>query len=368
MPSDSLTESQDPQTQKDPDWEALLAYLPEDWEKEARTQGAFTRARGFANPEVLLRTLFLHLAQGCSLRETSARAKRGKLAQVSDVAILNRLRASESWLRYMALALAKRRFTDFQERKAFRKYRVCAVDATAVSEPGSTGTDWRLHYLLDLATLTCGHFELTDVRTGESFKRFPVQPDDLFLADRGYESVEGIAHIKEGGGEVLLRIRVAACPLYTPSGERFDPLDRCAGLKEGQSGEWPVVMRGSKGGTVSGRVCVYRRNASEVEAALERIRRRESRKGQATREETLEAAKYVAIFTTVPEAEMSLGEVFALYRFRWQIEMSFKRLKSLTGFGHLPKYDGRSCRAWLYGKLLLGLLAESMVRVPFSPC
>ena len=81
----------------------------------------------------------------------------------------------------------------------------------------------------------------------------------------------------------------------------------------------------------------------------------------------LEAAKYIGIFTTVNQEELSVEEVFEIYRYRWQIEIAFKRLKSLSGFGHLPKYDEQSCRAWIYGKLLIGLLAEKMAQTPFFP-
>jgi hypothetical protein len=52
-----------------------------------------------------------------------------------------------------------------------------------------------------------------------------------------------------------------------------------------------------------------------------------------------------------------------LYRRRWQIELLFKRLKSLALIGHVPKHDARSSRAWLYGKLLVALLAEKLIRV-----
>ena len=31
-------------------------------------------------------------------------------------------------------------------------------------------------------------------------------------------------------------------------------------------------------------------------------------------------------------------------------------------FGHLPKYDEESAQAWLYGKLLVALLVEKVVR------
>ena len=48
---------------------------------------------------------------------------------------------------------------------------------------------------------------------------------------------------------------------------------------------------------------------------------------------------------------------------RWQIELVFKRLKSLAQLGHVPKHDDRSSRAWLYGKLLVTLLAQKLIRI-----
>lgn len=351
----------------DPDWEAVLSFLPEGWADDARKMGAFTRSRGFADPESMLRTLLLHLAQGCSLRETAIRARRAGLARVSDVAVLKRLRAAENWLHHLASSLAESGMPSELMRKKYGQFRLCAVDATAISEPGSTGTDWRLHYMLELPTLACGHFELTDVHAGESLTRFPVRQGDLFLADRGYESAKGIDYVKSLGGEVLLRIRAAVCPLWTRSHKAFDLLKASSSLGERQYREWPVVMEGDRTPAVPGRVCVYRRDAESEEFARAQVLRRASRKGQETREETLEAAKYVALFTTVPSSRISMTDAFALYRFRWQVELAFKRLKTLTGFGHLPKHDATSCRAWLYGKLFVGLLAESMARSSFFP-
>lgn len=75
----------------------------------------------------------------------------------------------------------------------------------------------------------------------------------------------------------------------------------------------------------------------------------------------------MGLFTTLPAQVFTTDELFEIYRFRWQIELAFKRLKSLTSFGHLPKRDPASWRAWLYGKLLVGLLAEKMARSDFFP-
>jgi hypothetical protein len=53
--------------------------------------------------------------------------------------------------------------------------------------------------------------------------------------------------------------------------------------------------------------------------------------------------------------------ILELYRCRWQVELAFKRLKSLMQFGHLPKKDPRTARAWMQMKLLIALLIERML-------
>ena len=75
------------------------------------------------------------------------------------------------------------------------------------------------------------------------------------------------------------------------------------------------------------------------------------------------------VFTTLPEKDFPATVVLEWYRLRWQIELVFKRLKSLAGLGHLPKYDDASSRSWLYGKLFVGLLTEKLIRQAdeFSP-
>jgi len=50
------------------------------------------------------------------------------------------------------------------------------------------------------------------------------------------------------------------------------------------------------------------------------------------------------------------------YRLRWQVELVFQRLKQIAQLGHLPKHDPESSQAWLYGKLLVALLTEKLVR------
>ena len=74
------------------DWDLLLSFLPENWEALARRTGALRKLRKDKSPSKLLRTLLLHLGCGHSLRETVVRARQAQLADLSDVALLKRLR------------------------------------------------------------------------------------------------------------------------------------------------------------------------------------------------------------------------------------------------------------------------------------
>jgi len=68
----------------------------------------------------------------------------------------------------------------------------------------------------------------------------------------------------------------------------------------------------------------------------------------------------VIVFTT--RRGDSGAKILEWYRMRWQIELVFKRLKSLAQLGHLPKHDDRSSRAWLHGKLLIAMLTQKLIR------
>jgi hypothetical protein len=72
-------------------------------------------------------------------------------------------------------------------------------------------------------------------------------------------------------------------------------------------------------------------------------------------------ADFVVVLTTLSPREMSTARVFELYRCRWQIELAFKRLKSLLAMSAVPKTDEESARCWMQGKLLESLLIERLL-------
>jgi Transposase DDE domain len=67
------------------------------------------------------------------------------------------------------------------------------------------------------------------------------------------------------------------------------------------------------------------------------------------------------VLSTLCADVVSTMTVLDLYRARWQIELAFKRLKSLLSAGHVPKHNDRSAHAWIQGKLLTVLLIERLL-------
>lgn len=344
----------------DEEWFIIESLLPEDWEEKARQYGALTRAREVKDARTLLRLILLHTAGGLSLRQTVARASVNGLATISDVALLKRLRSCEGWLRYMNQQIAKERLKSSQKWSSLCGRVLRVVDATTVEEPGATGTNWRVHFCLRLPTLECDFFEVTDAQGYETLLRLPVSKGELILADRGYSTRVGAAHVIESGADLILRLNYVAFPLLDKNGEKLDILETLCKLKGYEPGQWEVQFEW-EGKRYSGRLCGIRKSRVATERSRKKIVRKARLQGKTVQAETLALAEYFYVFTTLPEHQYPTPAVLELYRCRWQIELVFKRLKSLLGIGHLPKYDPVSCRAWLQAKLLCALLIERLM-------
>jgi hypothetical protein len=198
--------------------------------------------------------------------------------------------------------------------------------------------------------------------------RLPVQRGDLLLADRGYSHRAGAVHVIRNQGDLIVRLNSTNFPLLDEKGKVLDLTKTLRQLQGHQPGEWKVQFEW-EGKRYSGRLCAVRKTRAATERTKKKILRRAQRKQQQVQAETLELAEFFFVFTTLPASEFPAATVLELYRCRWQVELVFKRLKSLLGLGHLPKYDERSCRAWLQAKLLCALLIERLMREAkfFSP-
>lgn len=349
------------------DWEVLKSFLPEGWQGQAKALGAFQRSRKVKDAEALLRLILIHVAGDCSLRMTALRAEQAGLCDLSDVAVLLRLRGSAAWLEWMVSELAQQRMAALPAGVEQGPWRLCVVDSTSLHEPGGEGTAWRIHYLLAFPSLGCIDQRVTDAKTGESLEMFDFSPGQLVLVDRNYGRRAQIAHVVARSAEIVARISLTGLPVQEVGGERFDLLAHLRTLSSVEAGGWAVRFI-HEDRRIAGRVCAIRKSEAAATRERARIRRDAQRKGRRVSPDALEAAGYTFVFTSLPE-DVPAATVLELYRARWQVELAFKRLKSLLGLNRLKNQDPCAARAWISAKLLVALLIEDMLSAArgFSP-
>lgn len=349
------------------EWKIIQKALPPGWEDQARSTGAFKRARYLKTPGDLLRVLLLHAVTDVGMRGTVAQARASGIASMSDVALLKRLRSSRIWLRWIAEELSRPMRSQDLSRSGMR---VRAIDSTAVSGPSSKGTDWRLHYTFDLTSMTCDWHQLTDAHGAECLDRAPVARGDVLIGDRGYLNAGGIRHVVQKGGHLVVRMRWVHPEMTDVDGKPFQALRWLKRLRVGQVGEVPIQLVGETGSApLMGRIVAVKLPAPLAQKARKRIQAINRRKRRKTNPKTLIAAQYIFLFTTIPQELLSAKAILDLYRFRWQIELAFKRLKQILKLGRLPHNDPLAAESLILLKLIVALLLEVFYRnaAHFSP-
>jgi len=344
----------DNQRYVDEEWPYILSLMPRNMEMLCESKLALSRRREIVSAADYLRLCMAYSVCDMSLRQTAAWASASGLAELSDVAVLKRLRAASGWLgSVIAEWLCERGLI---QGAPDRKVRI--VDATTVSKPGSTGTDWRLHMRMDLHERRIGQVELTGESDGEHLDRHTIVSDEIILGDRGYASRKGIAHVLKAGGHVVIRSRWNL-GLHTQTGGRLDMVSLLDTLGAEEIGDWPVRME-YEGAQYSLRLIAIRKSAHATEKSLRELHREARKKGHTLKRETIKAAGYIVVVTDLPPEELNCIHVLELYRMRWQIELLFKRLKSILGFDRLRAKDDKLSQTYLLTKILGALVIDEL--------
>jgi len=338
-------------------WPYLLSLLPPAAMLDAGATecGAISRKRSVDSASTLLRLALVYSVCGYSLRQTAAWAESRGIASLSDVALFKRLCKCQSWLgQLLAVKLADRAPIPTST------LRLRLIDATSLSQPGSLTADWRIHLGFDPASMAIDHIEVTDRSGAESLTRFAVAPNEVALADRGYAHRAGLWHIHQSGGHFVVRTNWLNVPLTDEAGARLNLLTLARSLDEAQAGSFAVRVAADSTRQIPSfglRLVVLRKSEAAATVSRQWARRAANRGCRMVDPRTLEAAGYVFLLTSLPE-HVGANQVLELYRFRWQIELAFKRLKSILQLGVLPAKNPALARTILYGKLLGALLLE----------
>jgi hypothetical protein len=344
----------------------LMQELPEGYEQACFEQKAIQRKRGIKEPGDLMMLSMFHLLNGCSLTEISEIARLTKLGDVSDVAFMNRFKNCNAWFRWILARLTGSEAAQYQRPEWLEKYRPYAVDASDVSEKGKSGRVYRLHFALDLFKMESLQYRITTQKTGETLKNFEIAQGDLVIADRVYGTINGMEHCLSNGGHFILRLRNKAFKLYGADEKEVDLLSCLREIPEDKVLDLCIFAYG-KSGKFPIRICAKRKSPEQMQRTAKKIHRKESKKQLGFSEETKEMNNYIVLLTALPP-DVKAGEILDLYRYRWQVEIYFKRLKSIIDFGEMPKRSPESVMSWLNGKLIVALLIEKIIsKASFPP-
>jgi hypothetical protein len=340
-------------------WEQVAALLPGDLEASAQATGALRRRRGIRSAIVLLRIVLAYAVLDWPLRLLGAWCVLQDLADVSDVALLKRLRHSRTWLGYLLTQCLRQRRVHLTPCAGVR---LRLRDATVVSRPGSRGTDWRVHLSLDLGRLCVDGVEVTDASGGETLARCPSAPGDIEVADRGYAFAGSLGPPLATGSQVVVRTNWQNLPLWTAAGQRLDIIAwlGCALADPAQETQETVVWLATPQGQFQLRLIAGRLPAEAAEQARRKAYSAARKKGRTPDQRTLLACDFVLLLSSLPSRWWSASNVLDLYRLRWQVELLFKRFKSLLNFDGLRSQDPELTQTYLLAKLVAALLIEAL--------
>lgn len=345
----------------DADFPLLLKRLPAgfDLESSARLSRALLRRRGVRSADSLLRLALGYGACGMSLRGAAAWAEIAGLAEITDVALLKRLRGAVPWLEQIIGAILTDRLGTGGDGQ--RRWRI--VDATTLSCPGSRKTDWRVHVSCRLGPHPCIEgVILSDGRGSESMSRFSYGPGDIAMGDRGYAKAADLAALRACRADVIVRTGWNSVRLRSPDGADFDLFAALDAVPEQGTADLPVAIALDRAETqlLPMRLVVRRLSEEDAARCRRRAKRKSRKQGKTLQQQTLDAAGYVLLLTSLEPDEFSAEDIFAVYRLRWQIELLFKRLKSLLHLDDLPAKDPRLAQSWVYAKIIAALLLEDV--------
>ena len=347
------------------DFDTLVSRLggPERLAASAKETGALQRRRGFADATALLRTLLLYCLTEMSLRTTAAWAEASTLASVSGVALWKRMAKATPWLEKLAANLLLQSCKETVPAAAKGRLIRC-MDATTLTHGSlaarTAGQLWRLHCVYDPQRERFSAFELTDERGGETLDRIAVIPGEIRIADRAYMQPDRMARVIAAGADILIRAGWSSVRWLDAGGR---PLDLIALLRgeTGNSIDRTIKIGRNDGEPLSLRLIARRKSPAATEKARLKARQDAKRKGHDLKPETLVAAEWIILVTTLDAADFKTEDVLDLYRVRWRIEIAFKRLKSGAGLGPPPSENPAVAKSYIYCHLLVALITDSLL-------
>lgn len=346
-------------------FDELLRRLPSDLDLSVLAQQtrAIERRREIDNGADLLRLALARGPGGLSLSQTAAWATMIGLAEMSDPGVKYRLDKAVAFLDAVLARLLEDKTPGVAVRWPGRTLRLS--DGSCLREPGAKATSWRLHGVYDLGRGGFSHLELSDQHGGETIERGAAVPGEIRIGDRGFARAPSLHRFRRQSAnqaDYIVRVGWAAFSLLDQADASFDLIAHLRQLPvDTLPHEIQVQARvGPQEPHLPLRLIIQRKTPEATKIARAKLRRDASHRQKTLDPRSMDAAEFVILGTSLPAEGYPAEQVLAVYRLRWQIELAFKRLKSLLHIDRLPTRTERASRSWLIAHLIMALLCDDI--------
>lgn len=332
------------------DWEYVRTLLPGDLEESAYKNSALLRCRNIPDAASLMRIALAYAVSDLSLKDVAAWAGALQLAEISGPGLFYRLRQAEEWLEQVLGQVLSE-----QGPQAAGGLRLRVVDATVLNGPGQKAVQWRAHVSIHPSTGSICAVELTDDSGGEKFSRHQFRVGEVVLGDRGYAAARGVHAVRQQEAHVVVRFNPATLRTCDEKRRRIYLAEKEPEIPKAGAVEFSIKIPVPPPSTRSHKTWDSAKAIAWIPARAIAARTR--------------AGEVTWILTTLPQQQMPAIGILGLYRVRWQIELLFKRLKSLLHLDALPSREGPTAKSWMLARLIAAALAQRLVQPagPLSP-
>lgn len=207
--------------------------------------------------------------------------------------------------------------------------------------------------------LSCGALDAVAVESGRdcdyktSLQSAPLTPGSLRITDLGYFDTAVFQRFDREGAFWLSRFQFGTSA-FTPEGQRLRLLD-WLGAQPGPFVDRPILMGAER--KVACRLVAWRVPQEVANRRRQKLIAETRRKdGRVPSKERLAWCDWTILVTNVPAEVLTAKEVTVLYRARWQIELLFKRWKSLGLIAELSGSTVARQMVRLWSRLLAVLM------------
>jgi hypothetical protein len=324
---------------------------------------AIERCREIGDGASLLRLALARGPGGMSLSQTAAWAGMIGLTEISAPGLKYRIDKAADFLDGIVshLLAEAQQGAPLQWPGRFLR----AADGSGISQHASQGLDWRVHGVFDLGRGRFSHLAVTDCHGAESMARGAVVDGEIRIGDRNYSRAGTLRDLREEHAhniDFIVRMSWRTFALSTHDGQPFNLIKHLHALPQTNEPH-EVCVHASTGRTeppLKLRLVVVRKSAQAAAAARRKLPRAAQRKQKKLDQRTVVAAGFLILATSLPEKGYTAKDICAAYRLRWQIELAFKRLKSLLHIDQLPTRTPPASRSWLLAHLILALLCDDV--------